>query len=130
MSQKFKNKIDVYTGKLLRYGVLVSCGITVFGGILYMFQYHGKMPDYSPVPFGEPFGVSENLRGISGIVRGLLKLDGASVIQLGIIVLIATPVLRVAFSAVAFLIEKDRQYFAITVTVLIIIIINMIFGLH
>lgn len=123
--------VELYIGKLLRYGVILSCSITLFGGIIYLFQQHGSIPDYSPTPSGEPFpGVTEYLRELSSILPKIMEFDGAAIVQLGVIVLIATPILRVAFSAIGFLIEKDYLYVAITLIVLAIILLNMIFGLH
>ena len=123
--------VELYIGKLLRYGVMLSCAITLFGGVIYLYQQQGTMPDYSPTPSGEPFkGVTEYLRELKTILPRIAELDGAAIIQLGVIVLIATPVIRVAFSAIAFLIEKDYMYVTITLIVLAIIILNMIFGLH
>jgi len=123
--------VELYIGKLLRYGVILSCAITIFGGIIYLFQHHGTIPDYSPTPSGQPFpGVAGYLRELSSILPRILDLDGAAIIQLGVVVLIATPVLRVAFSAIAFLIEKDYMYVVITLIVLGIIIANMLLGIH
>lgn len=123
--------MELFLGKFLRFGVMLSCGITILGGILYLYQQAGVMPDYSPIPDGQPFpGVKEYLRSFSSIWQGILSLDGAAIIQLGVIVLIATPVLRVAISAFGFLIEKDRMYVVITLVVLGIILANMFLGLH
>ncbi|NDW10624.1 DUF1634 domain-containing protein [Dysgonomonas sp. 520] len=123
--------VELYIGKLLRYGVMLACGITLLGGIIYLIQHHGIVPDYKTVPSGETFaGVDQSLREFSSIWKGVLAIDGASIIQLGVIVLIATPIMRVAFSAVAFLIEKDYMYVVITLIVLFIILANVIFGLH
>lgn len=123
--------VERYIGKLLRYGVILSCAITLFGGVIYIFQNKGVMPDYSPIPSNEDFpGVAEYLRELSTILPRVLNFDGAAIIQLGVVVLIATPILRVAFSAIAFLIEKDYMYVTITLIVLAIIILNMVFGLH
>jgi len=123
--------VELYIGKLLRYGVILSCIITIFGGIIYLYQHQGIVPDYSPIPSDEPFpGVASYLRELNTILPRILDLDGAAIIQLGVIVLIATPVIRVAFSAIAFLIEKDYMYVTITLIVLAIILLNMIFGLH
>jgi len=123
--------VEQYIGKLLRYGVMLACAITSFGGIVYIVQRNGKMPDYSSVPSGTPFtGVELYLRELSTILPRVMDFDGAAIIQLGVIVLIATPILRVAFSAVSFLIEKDYMYVIITLIVLSIIVANMIFGIH
>lgn len=123
--------VELYIGKLLRYGVILSCAITLLGGVIYLIQHHGTTPDYRPIPDGQPFlGVDLYLRELSTIVPRILKLDGAAIIQLGVCVLIATPIARVAFSVIAFLIEKDYMYVAITLVVLAIIIANMLLGLH
>lgn len=122
--------MEVFIGKLLRYGVLLSCGITIFGGIIYMFQ-HPSLPDYSPVPDDQPFpGVEYYLRELSTIIPRMLAFDGAAIIQFGVCVLIATPIMRIIVSILAFLIEKDYMYVVITAVVLCIILANMIFGLH
>lgn len=132
-SKQFWTERDVqlYIGKLLRYGVMTSCAITLFGGVIYLFQHRGIVPDYSPIPTGQPFpGVADYLREISTILPRILTFDGAAIIQFGVVILIATPVARVAFSAISFLIEKDYMYVVITLIVLLIIIMNMILGLH
>lgn len=123
--------VELYIGKLLRYGVMLSCGITLVGGVFYLFQHHGAQADYSPIPDDQPFpGVDHYLRELSTIWPRVLELDGAAIVQLGVCVLIATPIIRVAFSAVAFLIEKDYMYVVITLIVLGIIVANMLLGLH
>lgn len=123
--------MELFLGKFLRMGVTLSCAITLIGGILYLWQQGGIMPDYTPTSEILPFkGVEQNLRSFSGILQGILELNGASIIQFGVLVLIATPILRVAISAIAFLIEKDYMYVVITLIVLAIIIANMLLGLH
>lgn len=122
--------VEQYIGKLLRYGVMLSCAITIFGGIIYLYQHKGVMVDYSPVPTGMSFGVAEYLRELNTIFPRMLDFDGAAIIQFGVLVLIATPVIRVAFSAFSFLVEKDYLYVVITLIVLAIILANMFLGLH
>lgn len=131
-SREFWGERDVeqYIGKLLRYGVMLSCAITLFGGVIYLFQHKGVMVDYSPVPTGMAFGVEDYLRELNTIFPRMLDFDGAAIIQFGVLVLIATPIIRVAFSAFSFLIEKDYLYVVITLIVLAIILANMLLGLH
>ena len=88
------------------------------------------MVDYSPVPTGMAFGVEDYLRELNTIFPRMLDFDGAAIIQFGVLVLIATPIIRVAFSAFSFLIEKDYLYVVITLIVLAIIMANMLLGLH
>ena len=123
--------MELFIGRLLRYGVILSCGITLIGGILYFIQNGTQMPDYSPVPDDQPFpGVATYLRELSTIFPRALAFVGAAIIQLGVCVLIATPILRVAVSVFAFFVEKDYMYVVITLIVLGIILANMILGLH
>lgn len=123
--------VELYIGKLLRYGVTLSCIITLIGGVFYLIQHHGVPLHYEPIPSGQPFpGVSHYLRELSTILPRVLTFDGAAIIQLGVVVLIATPVIRVIFSAFSFLIEKDYLYVTITLIVLAIILANMFLGFH
>lgn len=124
--------MELLIGKLLRYGVILSCAVTLLGGIIYIFQNHGiSMDHYRPTPDDQPFlGVAHELRELSTMLPRVLELNGAAIIQLGVCILIATPILRVAVSAIAFLIEKDYMYVAITLIVLAIIVANMLLGLH
>jgi uncharacterized membrane protein len=123
--------MELFIGKLLRYGVMLACGITLFGGLVYLIQNHGcSMEHYKPTPDGQPFpGVAHYLRELSTIFPRLSDFDGAAIIQLGVCVLIATPIFRVAFSVIAFLIEKDYLYVVITLIVLAIIMANILLGL-
>ena len=126
-----RKDVDSYMGKLLRSGVILSSIVTLVGGIVYLVQYHGHIPDYSPIPSREEFpGTAEYLRHLTTIMDGIVAFDGASIIQLGVIILIATPILRVAFSVFTFLLEKDYLYVFITLVVLGIIVANMVLGLH
>ena len=57
-----------------------------------------------------------------GIVDGLDALRPVAIAQAGLVVLIATPVTRVATSVAAFALEGDRLYTAITLGVLAILL--------
>lgn len=126
-SRKFweERDVELYIGKLLRYGVILSSIITITGGVIYIYQH----PDQQ-LNFKTFVGAPNYLRELSTLLPAVLKLDGLAIIQLGVAILIATPILRVAFSIVAFAIEKDRMYIVITCIVLAIILSNMIFGLE
>ncbi len=114
-------KIENIVGNLLRAGVLLSAVVVVFGGVLYLMQYGHASADYR-VFRGEP----TDLKSVSGIVRDALALHSRGIIQLGLLLLIATPVARVAFSIFGFAEEKDRMYVAFTVIVLLILLYSLI----
>jgi uncharacterized membrane protein len=107
-------------GTLLRVGVLASAFLVVLGGILFFMQHPNEIFDYTTFK-GEP----AKFRQVHLIIKEALNFRGRDVIQLGLLLLIATPVARVIFSLIGFLIEKDWIYVAITSIVLIILSISL-----
>jgi len=117
-------KIEVIIGNLLRVGVLLAASIVALGGLLYLVR-HGLDPADYQVFRGEP----NDLRNTAGILHWALGHRSRGVIQLGLILLIATPVARVAFSTVAFAAERDRMYVGFTLVVLAILLYSLL-GSH
>lgn len=113
-------RMDEIIGALLRYGVLLSAGVVAAGGIWYLIQY-GTSPAGYHVFRGEP----EYLRHLRGIVSGIPGFHCRRVMQLGLVLLVATPVARVAFSVVAFMLQRDRTYVAITLMVLAVLLFSL-----
>ncbi len=115
--------MQVIIGWILRVGVTLSMVIVIIGGVIFLFNHGHSIPDYH-----EFKRVPYFIHNTEGIINGVLNLKGQAIIQFGILLLIATPVLRVIFSAVGFIIEKDRLYTAITLIVLLIILASMLSG--
>ena len=109
-------RMEILIGQLLRTGVLLSAFIVVLGGSVYLVRHGHAHAEYR-VFRGEP----ADLRTVGGIVRSTLALRGRGIIQLGLLLLIATPVARVAFSIFGFAEEHDRLYVVITVIVLLVL---------
>lgn len=107
-------------GTLLRVGVVTAASLVVIGGILFFIQHTNEIFDYTTFK-GEP----PRFRQVHLIVKEALNFRGRDVIQLGLLVLIATPVARVIFSLLGFLIEKDWIYVAITSLVLVILSVSL-----
>jgi uncharacterized membrane protein len=114
-------RIENIVGNLLRAGVLVSAVVVLCGGVLYLIKYGHAPADYR-IFRGEP----TDLKSLSGIVKDAFALHSRGLIQLGLLLLIATPVARVAFSIFGFAEEKDRMYVAFTVIVLLILLYSLI----
>jgi uncharacterized membrane protein len=109
-------RMERFIGALLRTGVLLAASLVLAGAVVSLAQHRGQRPDYQ-VFRGEP----RTLRGVEGIVRDALALDGPGLVQIGLLVLIATPVARVAFSVLAFAAQRDRKYVVITLIVLAVL---------
>jgi len=122
--QVFTDKqMDLAIGKLLRFGVIFSAILVFLGGILYLRNPLRSAPKYSHF-----LAESTSLQRIAGVLRGAVHLDANSVIQLGLLFLIATPVARVAFCILGFARQKDRLYIVISSSVFVILIYSLIQG--
>jgi uncharacterized membrane protein len=116
-------QMDRIISVLLRSGVLISALVVLVGGILYLMHYGAVLPEYR-VFRGEP----AVLRSLSGIVKDALSFDSRGIIQFGLLLLVATPVARVAFSILAFALQRDRTYVIITLIVLGVLLYSLTGG--
>lgn len=110
-------KTELIISGVLRGGVLLSVAV-ILGGISYFYvlRYTGMLshptfPDTLPA-----------------VAAGVLHGDPLAIVVLGLLILLATPVIRVAVSIAAFAIENDRTYVIITALVLAILLFS-IFGI-
>ena len=117
-------QVEQVVGNLLRLGVVVSALVVFAGGVLFLVR-HGQEPVEDRTEFrGEP----EDLRKPGRIVRAAATGKGRALIQFGLLLLIATPVARVVFSAFAFLRERDHTYVIITLVVLVVLLYSLFSG--
>ena len=114
-------RIENMVGNLLRAGVSLSAFVVFVGGVIYLAR-HGRSPADYRVFQGEP----SDLKTISGILREAIRFRGRGIIQLGLLLLIATPVVRVALSIWGFAEEHDRLYMIFTGIVLIVLLYSLL----
>jgi uncharacterized membrane protein len=121
---KFKDKdMQVLLGQVLRAGTIISISIVFIGGIFYLYRHGHTIADYRVFK-----GIPDFVQHPEGILNGIFTLKGQAIIQFGIVLLIATPIFRVIFSAVGFVLEKDYMYLGISLLVLFIIFMSMLSG--
>ena len=116
-------RIEAILGKLLRAGVILSAAIVLAGAVLYFVQNGGRAPEFHVF-----HGVPGCTLGSMDLVAGVLGLRGQCVIMVGLLLLIATPVARVLFSAIAFALQGDRTYVMITLVVLGLLLASLLSG--
>jgi uncharacterized membrane protein len=107
-------------GTVLRAGVITAAVLVAAGG-LHLLLLRGD----TPVHFGTFVGAVPWLRDPAQIVRGAVALRPAGLIQLGLLVLVLTPVARVVFSAIAFGVQRDRLYVVLTGIVLVVLTLSL-----
>lgn len=123
MMENAERRMDEIIGRLLQAGVILSALFVLAGGAVYHARHPEPVTDYR-VFHGEP----EELRTVSGIFHEALALHGRGLIQLGLLILIATPIARVAFSVTAFLHLRDWIYVVVTLIVLGLLVYSLFGG--
>jgi uncharacterized membrane protein len=115
------HRIEVILGNLLRAGVVFSAAVVLSGACIYLFRHGHEHADYR-IFRGEP----SDFRTIRGVIQSVTDGHGRGLIQLGLLILIATPIARVAFSIVGFALERDRMYVVFTVIVLAVLLYSLL----
>ena len=114
-------KLEMAIGMMLRVGVSIAAAVILLGGVLYLRHPGGPAPDYTHFHAAPAEALS--IRGtLAGVARG----SDLSIIQLGILLLIATPIVRVVFALAGFLREGDRMYAWISAAVLAILLFSLL----
>ncbi len=117
-------RLERQVARLLRAGVATAAMVVLAGGLVYLARYGAE-----PVQLGVFRGEPELLRTIPGIVSETARLGSRGCIQFGLLLLIATPVLRVASACAAFLHQGDWRYAAISAVVLAVLLGSLFRGL-
>lgn len=109
-------EVEERMGRVLQIGVAIAAAVVFLGGLVYLIRHGGQRPAY-----GSFHGVENWLQSVSGIVQALIAGRGRAVIQFGILLMIATPVMRVVFAVFAFAREKDWLYTGVSAFVLAVL---------
>jgi uncharacterized membrane protein len=115
--------VEQIIGRLLQVGVLAAAAVVIVGAIALLAHRGHAIADFRVFRPGP-----DTHRSLGGIVRGVRALDPAAIVQFGLVLLIATPVARVALTLVAFAWQRDRLYVAITALVLVLLLYGLTFG--
>jgi uncharacterized membrane protein len=124
-------QVDQALGNLLRAGVVTAAAVVLLGGIIYLARHATELafPENADRPNLRKFtGEPPELCRPLGILRSAGQLHGRGLIQLGLLLLIATPVARVVFSAYAFIRQGDWVYVGVTLFVLAVLLFSLFGG--
>jgi len=118
------HRMEHAIGNLLRIGVITAAGIVAAGGVFYLVRHAGSVPRYALFQAEPAF-----LENVAGILTAAASLRSEAVIQLGLLILIAVPILRVLVSIVAFLWKRDWMYSVVTLLVLVVLLFALLGGM-
>ncbi len=113
-------QVEAFLGNVLRTGVILSAAVVALGAAIYLVRHGADMPNYE-VFRGEP----ADLRSVAGIVADVFSLSGRGILQFGFLLLIGTPLMRVAMSLVVFARKRDAAYVAFTLFVLAVLVYSL-----
>ena len=98
-------QVERLVGRLLQIGSLASAVVVAAGGVIYLAQRGGTLADFHAFR-GEP----ERLRHIAAIAVEAVHLHARGMIQFGLVLLVFTPICRVALTAAIFLFQRDYVF--------------------
>ena len=115
--------IRTFIANILLYGVSLAFIVVLFGASIYLWR-HGQ----ESFAYGNNLSSEAILTNFPDIFAAVTALKGRGIIQLGLMILVATPLARVAFSVFAFLRQKDHVYTLITAVVLTVLCYSLLGG--
>jgi uncharacterized membrane protein len=99
---------------------LLSAGI-IFAGVIAFYLRYGNSAS----------GVKSDLsfpHTVPTVIAGIAHGDPLTIIAVGLLLLLATPFVRVLVSIVAFAVERDWVFAGITTLVLLILVVSFLLG--
>lgn len=120
-------QVELLISNLLRAGVIASLSVIAVGTLMTFIQhpaYVSSRAELQPLTeIGAAFPHS-----VRDVFEGVLELQGRAVVTAGLLVLIATPVLRVMVSIFAFIYQRDRIFTLITAVVFGLLMLSFVLG--
>lgn len=113
-----KRDLEASLANLLTAGTAIAAVVLLVGLVMYLLREYETLLDFRDF-------VARRQSGVFGVFRDAAQMDGASVMQLGVVLLILTPVTRVLFTLFAFLYKRDWMYVVVTVIVLSVLLYGL-----
>jgi len=114
-------RLETVIGRMLQFGVFLAAAVVAAGAAVYLMRHHSEPVNYRHFVEGGP-----SIETLGGIIQSAAHLSGQGLIQLGLVLLILTPVARVVMAVVGFLMEKDRLYAVVSLIVLLVLAFSLI----
>lgn len=116
-----EHAMEVRLSKLLTLGTTISAVVVLMGIAMYLWRHSGDRLDFTKFRLH-----TDELNAPTSILSKAFALDAPAIMQLGVLLLVLTPVARVAFTLIAFLIRRDWMYVAIATIVLVVLSLGLV----
>ena len=114
------HEVEQVVGRLLQVGVLLATAVVLVGAVMVLFVHGGSVADFRVFQ-----GEASPFRSVGAILQLVASGDARAIVQLGLVLLIATPIARVLFTLGAFILQRDRLYVALTALVLAVLLFGL-----
>ncbi len=127
-------RMELVISYVLRIGVLLSAAVVLTGILLFALRQDTGYAPLHPhqlrqlLAFHRSQGPGYFPTSVPEVVAGTLHGKPYAIIGLGLLLLIATPVIRVALSVFFFLAQRDWLYVGITLFVLAVLLVSFFTG--
>jgi len=120
-------RVELAISTLLRIGVVTSLLVVLAGTVVtFVHHPHYLSSRHDLVRLTSPG--AEFPHSVPSVIQGLQHGQGRAIVMAGLLLLIATPVLRVAISVLAFVYQRDRTFVVITTVVLALLLTSFVLG--
>ena len=120
-------RAELVISRVLRIGVIASILVVVAGSLLTFVRHREYVS--SPAELDRLTRPGSALpQTLGSVLHGVVQLQGPSVVAAGLLLLMLTPVMRVATSVVLFAAQRDRAYVLITSVVLLLLVLSFLLG--
>jgi uncharacterized membrane protein len=116
-------QMDSAIANMLRFGISLAATLMLLGGFYYL-----QHPTMQPADYAHFHGSATDLQNLGKVLSGKRLADSTSVLELGIVLLIATPIARVALCVVDFARQRDWLYVAVSLFVLLVLFYSLLRG--
>jgi uncharacterized membrane protein len=118
-AQEYEDKAQRAIAAVLRYGSSISTAVMALALVLGLLRGGGKLL--------RPSGVAASP---VALLRQALEFDPVGLAELGILLLLLTPVFRIVIAVAAFALERDTKYVWISLGVLVVMIFSIGYALN
>jgi len=127
LTDKRIRTVELVISTILRVGVISSLALVVFGlSVMFLQHPHSLNSAESYQALTSTHAAYPHT--IGDVFLGVGSFQGEAIIGLGLLMLIATPVMRVAVSIFAFIVHRDKVFTAITTLVLLLLFLSFVLG--